>query len=107
MLSPGPEASIAPVYDQPFLQQWIYRPPHDEVIARLREHQSRRIADIACGTGILGDRIERELHPRGDLRGRHVGWDAGPRRALDPAGCSGCAAPPSSCRLTTAPSTRS
>lgn len=54
---------LAPVYDQPFLQQWIYRPPHDEVIARLREHQSRRIADIACGTGILSDRIERELHP--------------------------------------------
>ena len=54
---------LAPAYDQPFLQQWIYRPPHDEVIARLREHQSRRIADIACGTGILSDRIERELHP--------------------------------------------
>src|SRR5262249_7420896 len=26
-------------------------------------HGSRRIADIACGTGILSDRIERELHP--------------------------------------------
>jgi ubiquinone/menaquinone biosynthesis C-methylase UbiE len=54
---------LAPVYDQPFLQQWVYRPPHDEVIARLRDHQSRKIADIACGTGILSDRIERELHP--------------------------------------------
>ena len=54
---------LAPAYDQPKLQQWVYRPPHDEVIARLRDHQSRRIADIACGTGILSDRIERELHP--------------------------------------------
>jgi ubiquinone/menaquinone biosynthesis C-methylase UbiE len=54
---------LAPAYDLPFLQQWVYRPPHDEVIARLRAHGSRRIADIACGTGILSDRIERELHP--------------------------------------------
>jgi ubiquinone/menaquinone biosynthesis C-methylase UbiE len=54
---------LAPAYDLPFLQQWVYRPPHDEVIAQLREHGSRRIADIACGTGILSDRIERELHP--------------------------------------------
>lgn len=54
---------LAPVYDLPFLQRWVYRPPHDEVIAQLREHGSRKIADIACGTGILSDRIERELHP--------------------------------------------
>jgi ubiquinone/menaquinone biosynthesis C-methylase UbiE len=54
---------LAPAYDLPFLQQWVYRPPHDEVIAQLRAHNSRRIADIACGTGILSDRIERELHP--------------------------------------------
>ena len=54
---------LAPVYDLPFLQQWVYRPPHDEVIAALRAHGARKIADIACGTGILSDRIERELHP--------------------------------------------
>ena len=54
---------LAPAYDLPVLQQWVYCPPHDEVIAQLRAHQSRRIADIACGTGILSDRIERELHP--------------------------------------------
>jgi ubiquinone/menaquinone biosynthesis C-methylase UbiE len=52
---------LAPAYDLPFLQQWVYRPPHDEVIARLRAHRARRIADIACGTGILSDRIAREL----------------------------------------------
>jgi ubiquinone/menaquinone biosynthesis C-methylase UbiE len=54
---------LAPAYDLPFLQQWVYRPPHDEVIARLRAHGARKIADIACGTGILSDRIERELRP--------------------------------------------
>lgn len=53
----------APVYDLPFLQQWVYRPAHDEVIAQLQNLSARRIADIACGTGILSDRIERELHP--------------------------------------------
>ena len=54
---------LAPAYDLPVLQQWVYRPPHDEVIAQLRSHRSRKIADIACGTGILSDRIERELQP--------------------------------------------
>jgi ubiquinone/menaquinone biosynthesis C-methylase UbiE len=53
----------APAYNLPFLQRWVYRPAHDEVVAQLREHQARRVADIACGTGILADRIERELHP--------------------------------------------
>lgn len=53
---------LSPAYDLPFLQQWVYRPPHDEVIAQLRAHQSRRIADIACGTGVLSSRIERELN---------------------------------------------
>jgi ubiquinone/menaquinone biosynthesis C-methylase UbiE len=53
----------APAYNLPFLQQWVYRPAHDEVVAQLRDHQSARVADIACGTGILADRIERDLHP--------------------------------------------
>jgi ubiquinone/menaquinone biosynthesis C-methylase UbiE len=53
----------APAYNLPFLQQWVYRPAHDEVVAQLRAHSSARVADIACGTGILADRIERELHP--------------------------------------------
>jgi ubiquinone/menaquinone biosynthesis C-methylase UbiE len=53
----------APAYNLPFLQQWVYRPAHDEVVAQLRVHQSARVVDIACGTGILADRIERELHP--------------------------------------------
>jgi ubiquinone/menaquinone biosynthesis C-methylase UbiE len=54
---------VAPAYNLPFWQQWVYRPAHDEVIAQLRAHSSPRVADIACGTGILADRIERDLHP--------------------------------------------
>lgn len=54
---------LAPAYDLPVLQRWVYRPPHDEVIAQLRAHHARKIADIACGTGVLSDRIARELQP--------------------------------------------
>ncbi len=53
----------APVYDLPLLQQWVYQPAQDEVLAVLRAHRSRRVADIACGTGILATRIQTELHP--------------------------------------------
>lgn len=51
----------APAYDFPALQRWIYRPVQDEVVARLRGHGARRVADIACGTGILATRIHNEL----------------------------------------------
>jgi ubiquinone/menaquinone biosynthesis C-methylase UbiE len=87
---------LAPAYDLPVLQQWVYRPPHDEVIAQLRAHGSRRIADIACGTGILSDRIERELHPdeiygvdmsdgmltKARARSNRVQWRRGPAEQL-------------------------
>ena len=53
----------APLYDQPLLQRLIYRPAQDEVVAALRAHRSQRVADIACGTGILAARIHDELHP--------------------------------------------
>ena len=53
----------APAYDLPFLQRWVYRPAQDEVIAKLRAAGSQRIADIACGTGILAARIQAELNP--------------------------------------------
>jgi ubiquinone/menaquinone biosynthesis C-methylase UbiE len=53
----------APAYNLPLLQQWVYRPAHDEVVGQLRAHSSARVADIACGTGILADRIEHDLHP--------------------------------------------
>lgn len=53
----------APIYDAAVVQQWVYRPPQNEMIALLRAHGSGRVADIGCGTGILADRIERELQP--------------------------------------------
>jgi ubiquinone/menaquinone biosynthesis C-methylase UbiE len=53
----------APLYDVPFLQQWVYRPAHNEVIEQLNAIVARKVADIACGTGILADRIRDELHP--------------------------------------------
>ena len=53
----------APLYDFPFLQQWVYRPAQNEVIAALKHSGSRTVADIACGTGILADRISKELRP--------------------------------------------
>jgi ubiquinone/menaquinone biosynthesis C-methylase UbiE len=52
----------APLYDLPFLQQWVYRPAQDEVIAALTAGGAHRVADIACGTGILAARIASELH---------------------------------------------
>ena len=53
----------APLYDLPILQDWVYRPAQNEVIAALRRSGARKVADIACGTGILADRIAQELHP--------------------------------------------
>jgi ubiquinone/menaquinone biosynthesis C-methylase UbiE len=53
----------APAYDQRCLQRFVYQPAQDEVIAALRAHQSRRVADVGCGTGILASRIADELLP--------------------------------------------
>lgn len=53
----------APLYDAPALQRWVYQPAQDEMIAQLRAHRSRRVADIGCGTGILATRIHNELDP--------------------------------------------
>jgi ubiquinone/menaquinone biosynthesis C-methylase UbiE len=86
----------APAYNLPALQRWVYRPPQDEVIAQLRAHGSRRIADIACGTGVLADRIQRELQPdevygvdmsdgmlaQARARSRRVQWLKGPAEHL-------------------------
>ncbi|BBY99410.1 class I SAM-dependent methyltransferase [Mycolicibacterium fallax] len=86
----------APVYNLPILQGWVYRPAQTEVIAALRAQGSRRIADIACGTGILADRIQRELDPeeiygvdmaagmlaQARARSAAVTWLSGPAEAL-------------------------
>lgn len=53
----------APLYDAPALQRLVYQPAQDEVIAILKVAGARRIADVACGTGILATRIHDELDP--------------------------------------------
>ena len=55
--------AAAPLYDAPALQRWVYQPAQDEMIAQLRAHGAQRVADIACGTGILATRIHNELDP--------------------------------------------
>ncbi|MCX2929200.1 methyltransferase domain-containing protein [Mycobacterium sp. CVI_P3] len=86
----------APLYDHPGLQQWVYRPAQDEVIDELRAHGSRRVADIACGTGILAARIADELKPdevygvdmsdgmlrQAQARSAQVDWRKGPAEQL-------------------------
>ena len=42
---------LAPAYDLPILQRWIYRPPHDEVIAQLRSHGSPATTTAPTSTG--------------------------------------------------------
>jgi ubiquinone/menaquinone biosynthesis C-methylase UbiE len=39
----------------------VYRPAQNEVITALHRRGASKVADIACGTGILADRIAREL----------------------------------------------
>jgi ubiquinone/menaquinone biosynthesis C-methylase UbiE len=86
----------APLYDLPFLQNWVYRPAQNEVIAALRHSGARRVADIACGTGILANRIAQQLHPdevygvdmsdgmlaQARARSSEVGWRKGPAENL-------------------------
>jgi ubiquinone/menaquinone biosynthesis C-methylase UbiE len=86
----------APAYDLPFLQQWVYRPAQNEVIAALNDSGACTVADIACGTGILADRIARELHPdevygvdmsdgmlaKARARSSEVQWRKGPAEHL-------------------------
>jgi ubiquinone/menaquinone biosynthesis C-methylase UbiE len=74
----------------------VYRPAQDEVIAALKKSDARRVADIACGTGILAARIAGELHPdevygvdmsdgmlaQGRVRSSDVQWLKGPAEHL-------------------------
>lgn len=54
---------LSPLYDQPTLQRWIYRPPQNAVLDVVKMRGCQKIADIACGTGVLSERISRELQP--------------------------------------------
>ncbi|MGH3726035.1 MAG: class I SAM-dependent methyltransferase [Mycobacterium sp.] len=86
----------AKAYDWAPLQQWVYRPAQDEMIALLRLHGSQRVVDIACGTGILASRIQDELAPeqvygvdmsegmlaQAKARSPQVNWRFGPAEQL-------------------------
>lgn len=86
----------APLYDLPVLQEWIYQPAQDEVVAALSAARSRRIADVACGTGILTARLCDELRPdeiygvdmsdgmleQAKARSSQVRWMKGPAERL-------------------------
>lgn len=85
----------APAYDTQVLQRIVYQPAQDEVLAQLRLHDARKIADIACGTGIFADRIQRELNvdvtgvdmaegmlAQAKARSAKVTWMVGPAEQL-------------------------
>ncbi len=48
-------------YDAPLVQRLTYRPEHDAVLRGLRRAGSTRVLDVACGTGLLAERIRREI----------------------------------------------
>ncbi|WP_423488642.1 class I SAM-dependent methyltransferase [Mycobacteroides sp. PCS013] len=52
---------MSKVYNFPLVQRHIYSPAQNDTVRQLRAHDARRIADIACGTGILASRIQSEL----------------------------------------------
>jgi ubiquinone/menaquinone biosynthesis C-methylase UbiE len=54
-------------YDSEVAQRFLYRPAQDRVVEILREHGVRSSVDVGCGTGIMADRIAREL--RADVTG--------------------------------------
>lgn len=49
------------IYDEALVQRFVYRPVHDVVLEELRGERPRRILDLGCGTGLLTERIRREL----------------------------------------------
>jgi ubiquinone/menaquinone biosynthesis C-methylase UbiE len=49
------------VYDLPVVQWAVYRPVQDAVLRELRSPLARRILDVGGGTGILTERLAREL----------------------------------------------
>ena len=61
----GPDRSFfdlwSRVYDLPVVQWAIYRPVQEAVLRELRRPLARRILDVGCGTGILTERLARDL----------------------------------------------
>ena len=54
---------LAPVYDLPVLQRWVYRPPHDEVIAQLRATDPARSLISPVAQGFSAIESSAKSHP--------------------------------------------
>ncbi|HXC53190.1 MAG TPA: methyltransferase domain-containing protein [Candidatus Limnocylindrales bacterium] len=48
-------------YDEAVIQRFVYRPVHDAVLSELRSERPARVLDLGCGTGLLTERLRREL----------------------------------------------
>jgi ubiquinone/menaquinone biosynthesis C-methylase UbiE len=48
-------------YDAPLVQRLTYRPEQDAVVRALALGAHRRVLDVGCGTGVLAERLAREL----------------------------------------------
>jgi ubiquinone/menaquinone biosynthesis C-methylase UbiE len=62
-------------YDNPAVQAAVYRPVHSQVLRELHGDGARRILDVGCGTGILANRIQREMGSGVEIFG--CDWSAG------------------------------
>ena len=54
---------VAHLYDTGWLQRALYVALQDRALSELRDRRPGAVLDVACGTGIFADRLDRELAP--------------------------------------------